>query len=47
MFVPDLNTPRRMEQLADRLAARGHSSAQVEKIIGANFARLVRDVWGA
>ena len=47
MFVPDLNTPRRLEQIADRLAARGHPDARVEKIIGGNFARLLKDVWGA
>jgi membrane dipeptidase len=46
MFVSDLNTPRRMEQIADRLLARGHSEARVEKIVGGNFARLMRDVWG-
>jgi membrane dipeptidase len=47
MFVPDLNTPRRMEQIADRLLARGHSEARVEKIIGGNFTRLMKEVWGA
>lgn len=46
MFVTDLNSPRRMELIADKLLARGHSEARVEKIIGGNFARLVRDVWG-
>ena len=45
-FVPDLNTPRRMETLADLLLARGHSSVRVEKILGGNFARLFTDVWG-
>jgi membrane dipeptidase len=47
MFVTDLNTPRRMERIADKLAARGHSSSRIEKIIGGNFLRLCRDVWGA
>lgn len=46
-FVPDLNTPRRLETLADRLLARGHSEARVEKILGGNFARLFREVWKA
>lgn len=45
-YVPDVNTPRRMETIADALIARGHSQARVEKIIGGNFARLMRDVWG-
>jgi membrane dipeptidase len=45
-FVPDLNTPRRLETLTGLLLARGHSTARVEKILGGNFARLLRDVWG-
>lgn len=45
MFVTDLNTPRRMERIAEKLLARGHSEARVEKIIGQNFVRLMRDTW--
>jgi len=44
-YVPEFNTPRRLEQIADALAAAGHSSARIEKILGANWARLLRDVW--
>jgi membrane dipeptidase len=47
MFVSDLNTPRRLERIAEKLAVRGHGSARIEKIIGGNFVRLMRDVWGA
>jgi membrane dipeptidase len=47
MFVTDLNSPRRLELIADKLAARGHSSGRIEKIIGGNFLRLCREVWGA
>ena len=46
-LVPDLNTPRRIQKLGDLLVARGHSTARVEKIVGGNFARLFREVWGA
>ncbi len=46
-FVPDLNTPRRLEQIAEALSARRHPDARIEKIIGGNFVRLMRDVWGA
>ena len=46
LFVPDLNSPRRMEMIADRLLARGHSEARVGKILGGNFARPFRQVWG-
>ncbi len=45
-FAPDLNSPRRLETLADRLLARGHSTARVEKILGANFSRVLREAWG-
>jgi len=46
MFVKDLNTPRRLEQIADQLLARKHSPARVEKIIGGNWMRLFSEVWG-
>lgn len=45
MFVTDLNSPRRMELIADKLLARRHSEARVEKIIGQNFVRLMRETW--
>lgn len=44
-YVPDLNTPRRMERVADALAQAGHSSTRVEKILGANWMRLLGEVW--
>ena len=46
MFVKDLNTPRRLEQIADQLLARKHSEARVEKIIGGNWMRVFGEVWG-
>jgi membrane dipeptidase len=45
MFVTDLNTPRRMELIAEKLLGRGHTEARVEKIVGQNFVRLIRDTW--
>jgi membrane dipeptidase len=45
-FLPDLNTPRRLETLSGLLLKRGHSEARVGKILGGNFARLFREVWG-
>jgi membrane dipeptidase len=44
-YVPELNTPRRMELLADGLAARGHPDRVIEKVLGANFVRLFGEVW--
>ena len=45
-YVEDLNTPRRLERIADLLAARKHSSARIEKIIGGNWMRVLGEVWG-
>ncbi len=47
LFTPDLNIANRVERLAGLLAARGHSDAPVEKIIGGNFARTLGDIWTA
>lgn len=46
LYAPDLNTPRRFETLASMLARRGHSDARIAKLLGENFARLFREVWG-
>ena len=44
-YIPDLNTPRKMELIADALLKRGHKSAVVEKILGANFRRVFGEIW--
>lgn len=44
-FVSDLNNARRLEKLAELLIAPGHSSRRVDKILGANFLRPMREVW--
>lgn len=46
MFLPDLNVANRYEVLATLLAARGHSDARIAKILGGNFARVLRETWG-
>lgn len=43
-YVPELNTPRRMERLAHRLNQRQHPDRVVEKILGANWRRLLSEV---
>lgn len=45
-FIPDLNVADRFERVAALLSARGHSDARIEKILGRNFARVLREVWG-
>jgi membrane dipeptidase len=44
-FLPDLNTADRFAHLAALLSHRKYSDAQIEKILGGNFARLLRGVW--
>jgi len=45
-FIPDLNMTNRFEVLGAKLSARGHPDARIGKILGGNFARVMRDVWG-
>ena len=44
-FIPDLNHVRRFEMLAAMLSKRGHSDARIAKVLGGNFARVMREVW--
>jgi membrane dipeptidase len=46
LFIPDLNRADRYEVLAGMLAKRGHPEARIGKIMGGNFARVMREVWG-
>lgn len=45
LFASDLNTPRRLETLADKLLARGHGENTVTKILGANLLRVFEASW--
>ncbi len=45
--VPELNSHRRMDLIADALSSRGHSDRVIEKVIGGNWVRLCREVWKA
>ena len=46
-FVVDLRGVNQFRDLAGRLARRGYSAARIEKIMGQNFERYAREVWGA
>lgn len=46
-FVIDLRGPTQFHDLADRLRKRGHSTARIEKILGQNFLRYGREIWGS
>jgi membrane dipeptidase len=36
----------RFEVLAGMLSAKGFSDARIEKVLGANFARVMGEIWG-
>ncbi len=46
-YVVGLNTPRRIEIIADQLLKRGYSTSTVEKVIGGNFVRVFGEIWSA
>jgi membrane dipeptidase len=45
-YVPDLNGPDHMEIIATELAKRGQPASVVEKVLGANFQRVIGEIWG-
>lgn len=46
-IIPEYNEPLRLLKLADDLAHRGWPEAKIEKVLGGNFVRLFREVWGS
>ena len=46
-IVPEYNEPVRFARLANDLANRGWSNTRIDKLLGANFARLFAEVWDA
>jgi membrane dipeptidase len=46
-FVDNLRGPDQFRQLARLLAARNHGEARIAKILGGNFMRFGREIWGA
>jgi membrane dipeptidase len=46
-IVPEYNDPLRFERLAGDLSRRGWPASRIEKLLGANFARLFAAVWDA
>jgi len=47
LYIPDLNTPRRLERVADAMQKQGYGSRTIEKVLGLNFSRVYRDIWTA
>jgi membrane dipeptidase len=44
-YVVGLNSPRRIEVIADQLLKRGYTASATEKVIGGNFVRVFREIW--
>jgi membrane dipeptidase len=44
-MIPDMQGPGQFRQLAGMLMDRGHSAEKVEKIMGLNALRVMREVW--
>lgn len=46
-FTDDLRGPGQFRKLARLLTARGHGESRIAKILGGNFIRYAREIWGA
>ena len=44
-YVPDLTGPDHMEVIAAELKKRGQPASVVEKVLGANFQRVIGEIW--
>ena len=44
-YIPDINTPRKLEFVADALLKKGYGAAVVEKVLGLNFRRAFKEIW--
>jgi membrane dipeptidase len=45
LFIPELNHPRRIEGVAAAMTKAGHSATVIEKVIGGNFHRVLKEIW--
>ena len=45
-YVPDLTGPDHMEVIAAELKQRGQPGSVIEKVLGANFQRVIGEIWG-
>ena len=45
-YIPELNTPKKMEILTGALLKKGYGTRMVEKILGLNFRRVFSETWG-
>ncbi len=46
-YIPDINTPRKLERVADALLQHGYSARVADKVLGTNFSRVFGQIWTA
>src|SRR5690349_214602 len=44
-YIPEMNTPRKIELITDALLKRGYTSGVVQKVLGENFKRVFGEIW--
>ncbi len=46
-YIPDTNTPRKLEFVTDALLKHGYSPRVAGKVLGLNFSRVYKEIWTA
>lgn len=46
-YLPDVNTPRKLEYVADALLRHGYGARVADKVLGRNFRRVFGEIWTA
>jgi membrane dipeptidase len=46
-YLPDINTPRKLERVADALLEYGYPASTTDKVLGLNFSRALKEIWTA
>lgn len=44
-YIPDINSPRKLERVADALLEHGYSARVADKVLGLNFSRAFMEIW--
>ena len=47
LYIPELNHPRRLEAIVRSMRQRNHSTDVIEKVIGGNFHRVLKEIWSS
>jgi len=46
-YIPDINSPRKLERVADAILKHGYGERVADKVLGLNFSRALKDIWTA